>query len=74
MGKNKSLNSCFYGRQTPTQYEIQKEKARNEAIDWQYSVSEKNYYMSEMAYYYEYFYKLAKRYGLIKEFKENGII
>lgn len=30
--------------------------------------------MSEMAEFYEYFSKLAKRYGLIKEFKENGII
>lgn len=57
-----------------TKYQAKKEKVRDEAIDWQYSIGEKNYYMSEMAYYYEYFYKLAKRYGLIKEFKENGII
>ena len=55
-------------------YQERKQAARDTAIEWQYSVGEKNYYMSEMAYYYEYFYKLAKRYGLIKEFKENGII
>lgn len=55
-------------------YKQRKEEARNEAIEWQYSVGEKNYYMSEMAEFYQYFLKLAKRYGLIKEFKENGII
>ena len=55
-------------------YKERKEEVRNEAIEWQYSVGENNYYMSEMAYFGEYFYKLAKRYGLIKEFRENGII
>lgn len=55
-------------------YKERKEEARNEAIEWQYSVGENNYYMSEMADFYIYFSKLAKRYGLIKEFKENGII
>jgi hypothetical protein len=55
-------------------YKERKEEAREKAIEWQYSAGEKNYYMNEMAYFYEYFYKLAKRYGLIKEFKENGII
>ena len=55
-------------------YQERKEEARNEAIEWQYSVGEKNYYMSEMAEFYAHFLKLAKRYGLIKEFKENGII
>lgn len=55
-------------------YKQRKEEARNKAIEWQYSVGEKNYYMSEMAEFYQYFLKLAKRYGLIKEFRENGII
>jgi hypothetical protein len=55
-------------------YQERKEEARNEAIEWQYSAGEKNYYMSEMAEFYQYFLKLAKRYGLIKEFKKNGII
>ena len=32
----------------------------------------KNY--KELATYYAYFYELAKRYGLVKEFRENGII
>lgn len=57
-----------------TKYQRLKENARNKAIEWQYSVGENNYYMSEMADFYIYFSKLAKRYGLTKEFKENGII
>lgn len=72
--KNKNFNGAFYGRQTPTKYEIKKEEARQKAIDWQIEFSQNDHYMSEYAYYNNYFYKLAKRYGLIKEFKENGII
>ena len=70
----KNVNGAFYGRQTPTKYHIKKEEVRQEAIDWQIEFSQNDHYMSEYAYYNDYFYKLAKRYGLIKEFKENGII
>ena len=70
----KNINGAFFGRQTPTQYETKKEEARQEAIDWQIEFSQNSHYMSEYAYYSNHFYKLAKRYGLIKEFKENGII
>ena len=56
-------------------YSEGKERARNEAIEWQGTFSEgKTYYWSEMAYFSDYFSKLAKRYGLIREFRENGII
>ena len=55
-------------------YQNQKEEARQKAIDWQIEFSQNDHFMSEYAYYNNYFYKLAKRYGLIKEFKENGII
>ena len=52
-----------------------KAKAIEEAQDWQNSFSEgKSYYWSEMAWFYDHFSKLAKRYGLIREFRENGII
>lgn len=57
-----------------TTYKQQKEKARQLAIDWQIEFSQNDHFMSEWAYYNNYFYKLAKRYGLIKEFRENGII
>lgn len=55
-------------------YEIRKEKAIDEAKTWQteLSIMFVSYdYLLEKATYFK---KLAKRYGLIKEFKENGII
>ena len=56
-------------------YSEGKEKAREEAIEWQNTFSEgKTYYWSEMAEFSDHFSKLAKRYGLIREFRENGII
>lgn len=57
-----------------TTYTQQKEKVRQLAINWQIEFSQNDHFMSEWAYYNNYFYKLAKRYGLIKEFRENGII
>ena len=55
-------------------YQERKNKAREEAIEWQRDFENHNYYWSELADWGEYFTKLAKRYGLTKEFKENGII
>lgn len=57
-----------------TTYQEAKEKARNEAIEWQLDFGNHNYSYGELFYYSDYFEKLAKRYGLIKEFEENGII
>ena len=54
-------------------YQENKEKARNKVIEWQLDVSNHNYSCSEFASWCDYFYKLGKRYGLLKEFKENGI-
>lgn len=55
-------------------YRQWKEKARNEAIDWQSTFANSNYSLSEIVFLQGYFTYLAKRYGLVKEFKENGII
>ena len=55
-------------------YEIAKENARQKAIDWQLDFCNNNYSYSELAEWADYFRKLGKRYGLLKEFKENGII
>lgn len=55
-------------------YQKAKEKARNKAIEYQLSFDGKCLSWSELAYYTSYFERLAKRYGLVKEFKENGII
>ena len=55
-------------------YQELKNKAREKAIKWQRDFENHNYYWSEIADWGGYFTKLAKRYGLTKEFKENGII
>lgn len=55
-------------------YQERKEKLRNEAIQWQNDFSEGDHYMSEYAEWGSYFEKMGKRYGLLREFRENGII
>ena len=56
-------------------YQDGKAKARQEAMDWQQTFADgKSYYWSEMFEVSVHFTKLAKRYGLLREFRENGII
>ena len=55
-------------------YQKAKERARNKAIEWQMDFCNHNYSYGELSYFQDYFSRLAKRYGLINEFKENGII
>lgn len=54
-------------------YQQGKGRAREQAINWQLDFNNHNYSYSELADYGDYFYKLGKRYGLLKEFRENGI-
>ncbi len=51
-----------------------KDQARQLAIDWQNWQSEQDLSFSEVAHYAEYFSKLAVKFHLKLEFKENGII
>ena len=55
-------------------YQELKETVRNEAIDWQNSWQDYCYSYGEIVDWSDYFYKNAKRYRLVKEFRENGII
>ena len=55
-------------------YQAEKEKARDEAIYWQLNFNDYDYDYLELAECQNYFTRKAKRYGLVKEFKENGII
>ncbi len=55
-------------------YKERKEKAREKAIEWQLNFANNNYSYYDLMLWQEYFTKLGKNYGLIKEFKENGII
>lgn len=55
-------------------YQEQKEKIRNAAIEWQNVASIQNLSCGDLIEIADYFRPLAKRYGLLREFKENGII
>lgn len=57
-----------------SKYLIGKGNARQRAKDWQLWASEQSLSYGELAYYSNHFEKLGRRYGLIKEFKENGIL
>lgn len=55
-------------------YAEKKEQIRQQAIGWQSDFCNHNYSYGELAFYSDYFEKLGRRYGLIKEFRENAII
>jgi hypothetical protein len=51
-----------------------KNQARQYAIDWQVWVSKKKLSYGEMAAYQDGLRALGKKWGLLREFKENGIV
>lgn len=55
-------------------YKECKEKARADAINWLNTINLEDYSTMDFVIYNNYFYRIGKRYGLIKEFRENGII
>lgn len=55
-------------------YRKAKENARNKAIEWQNNFNNHNYSYGELVNFDGYFECLARRYGLVREFRENGII
>jgi hypothetical protein len=55
-------------------YNQLKEAARQQAIDYQLSWAYLNYSYYEITLAQDKFCKLGKKYGLTKEFRENGII
>ena len=55
-------------------YSETKAKLREEAVEWQCDFSKHNYSYGELAEMQAYFEKEGKKYGLMKEFRENGII
>ena len=54
-------------------YTEAKAMARELAIGWQHENSQTNISCGELAEAYERFNKLGKRFGLLGEFRENGI-
>ena len=55
-------------------YQKRKEDARQQALEWQANFAEIPQGWLDIMQAGEYFDKLARRYGLVKEFRENGII
>ena len=55
-------------------YAARKEAARQKAIDWQRWQADENLSYGELAYFMEYFERIARRFGLVREFRENAII
>ena len=60
-------------KNTKTTYASNKAVVRQEAIDWQNDLFLDNRSYEEMQRAAEHFEKLGRRYGLLKEFRENGI-
>lgn len=57
-----------------TDYQIYKARARQKAIDWQADFHNHNYGYFDLVKFEEYFTRIGTKYGLLKEFKANGII
>lgn len=55
-------------------YKTKKEEIRQRAINWQYAQSEHYFGMMTVSIVNFYFRQQGKKYGLLKEFKENAII
>lgn len=51
-----------------------KEEARDKAIEWQYWQAEQSLSYVESAKWQCYFEETGKKFGLLEEFKENGIL
>ncbi len=57
-----------------TRYQKNKEEVRQFAIDWQADFSNQNYSYSDLVVFQDMFSRLGRRYGLLREFRENGLI
>ena len=55
-------------------YQIRKAAARDKAISYAHVLSYYSPSLSELAKWSNHFEKLGRRYGLLSEFRENGII
>lgn len=55
-------------------YQERKERTREEVIETSIAISAYDYSYAQLCTIAERFEKLGKRYGLLTEFRENGII
>lgn len=61
-------------RKMKPHYQVMKEKTRDEAISWQMSFSEESLSYGELCEIREKLEEKAQRYGLLREFAENGVL
>jgi hypothetical protein len=61
---------CHY----PKAYRDKQATLRNFAIDWQSNFGEYNYSWSELANWQSFFEEYGRKYGLLREFRENAIV
>ena len=61
-------------RENAEKYEIMQAVVRQSAIEWQTETVEKSLSYGELLHDTRIFEKYAKKYGLQREFRENGII
>ena len=55
-------------------YQKNKEKARELAVIWQLQFNDNNYSYEEIADWQFFFEEIGRKYGLLREFRENGVI
>ena len=55
-------------------YKKNKERVRSEAIEWQNNCINHSYSYGEFIEFQNYFESMGEKYGLLREFRENGII
>lgn len=55
-------------------YQQYKADARQKAIEWSWEISSLSLSYSQISDIQHYFYQLGRKYGLLREFAENGII
>lgn len=60
----------YYGL---TSYAENQEALRNIAIEWQYNFEEMNYSWGDLSEWQDFFTEYGRKYGLMREFKENAI-
>ena len=66
--------TCFMLKVVGETYEQKKEDLKQKAIEFQNTWQVVSWSYSEITEISDFFYKNGKRYGLLREFRENGII
>lgn len=64
----------FKGGAAMTRYQKNKEEVRQFAIEWQADFPNHNHSYSDLAVFQDMFSRLGRKYGLLREFRENGLI